>query len=165
MGVRSSRVIVARACVAAAVAVAAVGVPGAAQAAPAAGLLDLTCAQALLQQPTRLATALASGLSTAVVRVLNDLTGEQLEHLAADGTTWVDPCGRIFVADRGIAPSQQVTADVVQRDAMPADVFALSSRPGSTLTIYLDFDGATYSGTRWRNGAEIVAPAYSIDAE
>ena len=48
---------------------------------------------------------------------------------------------------------------------MPADVFALSSRPTSTRTIYLDFDGATYSGTRWKSGAQIVSPAYSIDAD
>jgi len=165
VGVRSSRVLVARAFVAAIVGVAALGTSGPAQAAPATGLLDLVCSQVLLQQPTRLSTALESGLSTAVVRALNDLTGEQVEHLAADATSWVDECGRVFVADHAIASSQQVTADAVPGDAVPSDVFALSSRPGSTRTIYLDFDGATYSGTRWKNGAEIVSPAYSIDAD
>ena len=69
------------------------------------------------------------------------------------------------MADEGIATSQQVAADAAPRDAVPTDVFALSSRPGSTRTIYLDFDGATYTGTRWKNGAEIVAPAYSIDTD
>ena len=123
------------------------------------------CSQVLLQQPTRLATALDSGLSATVVRLLNNLTGEQVEHLAEDGTSWVDECGRVFVADHGVAPSQQVTADVAPRESVPADVFSLASRPGSTRTIYLDFDGATYSGTRWKNGAEIVSPAYSIDAD
>ena len=165
MGVRSFRVLVARAFVAATVGAAGLGAPGAAQAAPATGLLDLACAQVLLQQPTRLATALESGLSTAVVRVINNLTGEQVEHLAEDGTSWVDECGRVFVADEGIAQPRQVTADAAPREAVPADVFALSSRPGSTRTIYLDFDGATYSGTRWQNGATIVSPAYSIDAD
>ena len=58
-----------------------------------------------------------------------------------------------------------MAADVAPAEPVPADVLALSSRPTSTRTIYLDFDGATYSGTRWRNGAEIVSPAYSIDAD
>ena len=65
-------------------------------------------APALLQQPTRLATALESGLSAAVVRLLNNLTGDQLDHLAADGTSWLDECGRVFVADHAVAPAQQV---------------------------------------------------------
>ena len=58
-----------------------------------------------------------------------------------------------------------MTAEAAPAEGVPADVFALSSRPGSTRTIYLDFDGATYSGTRWKDGAEIVSPAYSIDAD
>ena len=129
------------------------------------GLLDLACAQRLLQEPTRLATALDRGLSAVLVRLLNDLTGDELAHLAADDTTWLDECGRVFVADHAAPQDQQATADAVAGDAVPADVFALSSRPSSTRTIYLDFDGATYAGTRWKDGAEIVSPAYSIDAD
>lgn len=165
MGVRSFRVLVARAIVVATVGAAGIGAPGAAQAAPATGLLDLACSQVVLQQPARLSTALRSGVSEAVVRVLNDLTGDQVQHLAADDTSWLDECGRVFVADEGVAPAQQVTADAAPADVVVPDVFALSSRPGSTRTIYLDFDGATYSGTRWKNGAEIVSPPYSIDGD
>ena len=62
-------------------------------------------------------------------------------------------------AARGRRPPTQ------HRPAVPDDVFDLSSRPGSDRTIYLDFDGATHSGTHWANGAEIVSPAYSIDAD
>lgn len=148
-----------------AMSVTAVSMPAPAQAATTTGLLDALTCSSVLQQPTRLSTALQSGLSVAVVRVLNNLTGEQVEHLAADSTSWLDECGRVFVADEGIEPSQRVTADPAPRDAVPQDVFALSSRPSSTRTIYLDFDGATYAGTRWKNGAEIVSPAYSIDAD
>ena len=157
--------VVVRGLVAGAIAATAVGVPAAATAdASSTGLLVLSCSH-VLREPMRLAEALDSGLGATVVRLINNLTGEELDHLAADATSWVDECGRVFVADEGIEPSQQVTADAVSGDAVPADVFALSSRPASTRTIYLDFDGATYSGTRWKNGAEIVSPAYSIDAD
>ena len=128
------------------------------------GLLDLSCSP-VLQEPMRLAAALDGGLSAPLVRVVNNLTRVELEHLAADPTTWVDECGQVFVADRALAPAQRVTADAPSAEPVPSDVFALSSRPGSTHTIYLDFDGATYTGTRWKNGAEIVSPAYSIDAD
>ncbi|MCF6379341.1 zinc-dependent metalloprotease [Nocardioides KLBMP 9356] len=148
----------------AALAVAGVTVPGPAPSSASTGLLDAACSP-LLAQPTRLATALESGLSAAVVRLLNSLTAEQVEHLADDPSSWVDECGRVFVADEAVASSQQVTADAAPSDAVPADVFDLSSRPGSPRTVYLDFDGATYSGTRWNNGATIVSPAYSIDGD
>ena len=155
----------ARALVAAAVSAAAMVLPAVAPSGAATtGLPDLTCSQ-LLREPTRLATALDAGLGAAVVRVLNHLTDDELEHLAEDSTSWLDECGRVFVADRGVSPASQVAADAAPREAVPADVFALSSRPGSTRTIYLDFDGATYSGTRWKNGAQIVSPAYSIDGD
>ena len=107
MGVRPSRVLLARALAAVTLGAAAVGAPVDAQAAPDTGLLDLACSPVVLQ-PTPLSTALRSGLSEAVVRVLNDLSGEQVEHLAGDSTSWIDECGRIFVADEGVAPAQRV---------------------------------------------------------
>ena len=166
MAIRSFRPsFVVRGLVAVAIAATAVGVPSTATAgAPTTGLLDLSCSP-VLREPMRLAAALDSGLSAAVVRLVNGLTGVELEHLAEDSTSWLDECGRVFVTDHGISPAAQVAADAAPRDAVPTDVFALSSRPGSTRTLYLDFDGATYSGTRWKNGAEIVSPAYSIDGD
>jgi hypothetical protein len=149
----------------AAMCVAALAMPTPAQAGTTTGLLDALTCSPVVQQPTRLSAALGSGVSASVVRLLNNLTGDQVEHLTADSTSWLDECGRVFVADEGIEPAERVTADPAPRDAVPTDVFALSSRPGSTRTIYLDFDGATYTGTRWKNGAEIVSPAYSIDAD
>jgi hypothetical protein len=129
------------------------------------GLLDLACAQPLLHQPTRLATALDRGVSGSLVRLRNGLTGDGLEHLAADDTTWLDECGSVFVTDHATPPDQQVAAAALPDEGLPGDVFALASRPGSARTIYLDFDGATYSGTQWKGGAEVVSPAYSIDAD
>lgn len=45
--------------------------------------------------------------------------------------------------------------------------FQLHSKPGSTKTIFLDFDGFTLSGTSWNvdftSGADIVAPPWDID--
>ena len=166
MAVRSSRPsFVARAAATAVVAAALTATAPATATAGTTGLLDLVCAQRLLQEPTRLATALEHGVSALLVSLLNDLTGDELAHLAADDTTWLDECGQVFVADHAIPQAQQVTAEAAPAEGVPADVFALSSRPGSTRTIYLDFDGATYSGTRWKDGAEIVSPAYSIDAD
>lgn len=134
---------------------------------------DLTCAATALAEPVRLSAALAAGdgagdgavVTAALVRARNDLTRGELAHLAEDRTSWLDECGQVFVVDRAAPQGQQIAADSVSADAVPSDVFALSSRPSSTRTIYLDFDGATYSGTRWNNGAQIVSPAYSIDAD
>jgi hypothetical protein len=48
-----------------------------------------------------------------------------------------------------------------------SQTFLLHSKPGSTRTIYLDFDGHTISGTAWNdtlnNGNDIVAPPWDID--
>ena len=48
--------------------------PASAATAGTTGLLDLACAQQLLREPTRLATALERGVSALLVRLLNDLT-------------------------------------------------------------------------------------------
>lgn len=154
-----------RGLVAAVIGAAAVAVPSVASAGATTGLLDLSCSQVGLREPMRLATALEKGVSAEVVRLVNALTDVQLDHLAADSTTWIDECGKVFVAEHAVAQAEQVTAEAAPSEPVPSDVFALSSRPTSTRTIYLDFDGATYTGTRWQNGAEIVSPAYSVDAD
>lgn len=49
-----------------------------------------------------------------------------------------------------------------------ADTFKLHSNPGAKHTIFLDFDGATTSGTSWNSfngGADIVTPAYSFTGD
>ncbi|NYE38692.1 hypothetical protein F4692_003842 [Nocardioides cavernae] len=161
MTIRSSPAgLVVRALVAAALTLAGLGA-----AAPArAGLVDdVLCAVTSLAEPVRLGDALQSGLSMSVLRTHNALSTDELQHLAEDDTTWVDPCARVFVVDEAAPPAQQDAVAVAPAAGVPADVFDLSSRPGSTRTIYLDFDGATYAGTRWRNGEQIVSAPFSVD--
>lgn len=124
-----------------------------------------TCAGTTLTEPTRLSDALATGTSAAALRVENGLSAAEFAHLAEDSSTWVDECGDVFVVDRAAPPSQLEATGPLTEQGPPADIFDLSSRPSSDRTIYLDFDGATYSGTRWQNGAEIVSPAYSVDTD
>lgn len=47
------------------------------------------------------------------------------------------------------------------------DPFALHSRAGSALTIYLDFDGHTTTGTSWNSsyGTTIVSAPFSLDTD
>lgn len=126
---------------------------------------EVECAGTELAEPVRLEAALDAGISAATVREQNDLTREELAHLADDGTSWLDECGQVFVVDRAVPPAQQEAVSSLPAEQVPADVFGLSSRPSSNRTVYLDFDGATYTGTRWSDGAEIVSPAFSIDAD
>lgn len=86
-------------------------------------------------EPVRLADAVGSGVSAALVRAVNALTGDELVHLAEDGTTWVDGCGRVFVVEEAAPARQQVAADPAPVQAVPDDVLDLSSRPGADRTI------------------------------
>lgn len=162
MSVRPSRLtLAARALVVAALAIAGLGTAPAAQAGT---VGDLLCAVTSLPRSLPLATALESGISAGLVRTENALSADQLDRLAGDDSTWLDMCGKIFVVDEAAPERQMVVADSAPAN-VPSDVFDLSSQPGSTRTVYLDFDGATTSGTRWKNGQEIVSPAYSIDSD
>ena len=42
-------------------------------------------------------------------------------------------------------------------------VFNLNSDPNSNKTIYLDFNGHTYTGSSWNNGAKITVPPFDTD--
>lgn len=169
MSARSSRTSVGvRALAAGAFGLSALAAPLPAQAQTAPTTVDL-CVETALTEPVRLGKALGvgagAGISRATIRAQNDVTSAELDQLAEDSSTWVDECGDVFVVDRAAPASQLDATDPLPEQGPPADVFDLSSRPSSDRTIYLDFDGATYSGTRWQNGAEIVSPAYSADAD
>jgi hypothetical protein len=70
-----------------------------------------------------------------------------------------------------IAPSTSGSGTTTPRPAsFPlSETFNLSSRPGATKTIYLDFDGHTTAGTAWNTafnaGNPFTTPAFSLDAD
>jgi hypothetical protein len=99
-----------------------------------------------------------------VAEAVPNLTGNQLrELLLTDRTLWIDQCGHPFYADP--APDSEVGAP--EPALTPGtDVFALHSRPGSSRTIYLDFDGYVVTGTGWSASyGSFTALGYSIDSD
>ncbi len=91
-------------------------------------------------------------------------------HLADDPNAYFDENEKVFYADHGMdvaaAPGSTVSPAVAE-GAAPAtgSAFALHSRPGSTHTIYLDFDGETVANTAWNQGRvnPKTVPPYDVD--
>ncbi|TIC81622.1 fibronectin type III domain-containing protein [Nocardioides sp. GY 10127] len=85
---------------------------------------------------------------------LNGMTAADLRStLRTDDTAWVDTDGHVFyrdtlAADRTAASAAMTAADLLYPSA---DTFTLHSLPGAKRTIYIDFDGATVTGTAWNN--------------
>jgi len=93
---------------------------------------------------------------------LNGMTGEHLRALLLeDPSVWLDTRGRVFYVDAA-PPAPAVRTPVPAAPFPLAETFALQSKPGSNHTIYLDFNGATVSGTYWNteNGVSPVAGAH-----
>ena len=89
-------------------------------------------------------------------------------------TIEVDNNGDIFYGDTLLPDPEQVEAAESNAAATPEaapsstldDAFLLHSRPGASNVVYIDFDGATISGTAW-NGthAQLDALAYNIEGD
>jgi PKD repeat protein len=102
-------------------------------------------------------------------------TNEMARLLRHDRSLWVSPSGRLMYACEIEIPSESDTAEAADgiRDhiaSFPLDqTFKLHSLPGSNKVIYLDFNGATITGTAWNTsyngGADIVATAFSLDSD
>jgi hypothetical protein len=111
---------------------------------------------------------------------------QKLRQLATDPFAYIDSSNRFFFADsfpddtpENISPEGEsdVSAtdraaykDAVSPSGVPiptGSVFQLNSRPGSTKTIYIDFDGETVSGTIWNTPTypSVTMPPYSKDAD
>ncbi|MFT3818244.1 MAG: PKD domain-containing protein [Rubrivivax sp.] len=80
----------------------------------------------------------------------------------------IDRNGRLFVEDQLEGPLPAATAaeqSVLDGTLLPLDqTFVLHSRPGAKRTIYLNFKGATISGTAWNSGGTtITALPYDLD--
>ncbi len=103
---------------------------------------------------------------------LNGWTPAQLRAvLAHDDTAWVDRDGRVFYVEPAL-DTAGAAADEPEVDSVApyplGDTFTLHSKPGSSRTIFLDFDGATVSGTAWNatNGvATTPQPAWTLDGD
>jgi PKD repeat protein len=90
--------------------------------------------------------------------------------LRHDATLRLDTSGHVFVVDS--TATQRAEAATVGQDRLAqfttpeANTFNLHSHPGSSRTIYLDFNGATLSGTAWNRASSlsrIVAVEFNLD--
>ena len=88
----------------------------------------------------------------------------ELAALADDPTAFLDGNDRLLYIDQfgepPVSESAEAAPDVATAAAPeiaqgvylpPGNTFLLNSRPGSTKTIFLDFDGYTVTGTAWNN--------------
>lgn len=99
-------------------------------------------------------------------------TADQLRALLElDRRLKVDRRGRLFYEEElerplpANAPASFLQSDSVSGTLAPLDqTFLLHSRPGAKRTIYLNFRGATLSGTAWNgNGGTITALPFDLD--
>lgn len=96
-------------------------------------------------------------------------SAEELKRkLLRDSRMRVDSTGRLLFVEDLATPVEAATA--AQSDSLFGalasldQTFLLHSRPGATRTIYLDFNGATISGTAWNsNGNTITAESFDLD--
>lgn len=126
-------------------------------------------------QPLRTLAADARGVRARSVR---EVVAEQraarrlasldpdLIRLANDPTAYLDTTGIVFFADT--APPEAAQADPAMEgvSTITGSAFELHSRPGSSRTIYLDFDGETVTNSAWNSLAgqnpKTVTP-YDLD--
>ena len=117
-----------------------------------------------LDQPTRGAVAVtALGADLPEAARAAGFTATRLERtLKTDSTLWLDECARPFYVEPADPAQDTEGADPAAAD----DALTLHSRPGSALTIYLDFDGHDPSGTVWTSSyGDFTAEAYTLDSD
>src|SRR3954447_24404599 len=75
--------------------------------------------------------------------------------LENDPTAWVGQDGQLFYVEKAeaLTATTGLTAGAATATYPESNTFALHSLPGSTHTIYLDFDGGTVSGTWWNSAS------------
>lgn len=114
--------------------------------------------------------ALPPQASSKALRWLQDIS-----FPAADlATLEVDENGGVFYGDTLLPDPERIeaaeSAGPTTSDAIPAstldDAFSLHSRPGAPNVVFIDFDGATISGTAW-NGthSQLNALAYNVEGD
>jgi PKD repeat protein len=90
--------------------------------------------------------------------------------LRSDPTVWLDRKGRVFFEEEVRLPPQGSTppqgTDPLSPTLEPLDqTFKLHSRPGAKRTIYLNFVGATLTGTAWNSGGQSSITALPFDLD
>ena len=110
----------------------------------------------------------ALGPNIQAAAVANEMTVEHLSTLLLnDPTTHIDTGGLLYFVDPA-PPAPKAAAAPVVAAAAPfpySQTFLLHSRPGSQRTIFLDFDGATVSGTSWNTNYNIATSHPGFDAD
>ena len=99
---------------------------------------------------------------------VNGMTRDELEHVLEDRAVRIGAGDRLYYVEQAFhAETEAATTDVTAAAVVPYDqTFLLHSRPGSSRTIYLDFNGHQISGTAWNSGglpSSYWAEPYSID--
>ena len=111
-------------------------------------------------------TALGNNLA-AVAAHYGRTTNELKALFNRDSSVRLDVHGNLYYVCGNTPPANGagVTNHQAPVQLFPLNqTFLLHSKPGSTKTIFLDFDGYTLHNTAWNNGgADIVAPPWDID--
>jgi hypothetical protein len=117
------------------------------------------------------------GDDLAEVAELNDMTAPELRRrLLDDPTLWVHPTGLLYFVDPvpedldDLTSEPGRTLEVAEAPYPYSQTFQLHSKPGSSRTIYLDFNGEHVSGTAWNEIAPYLLgaqthPAFSLDGD
>ena len=105
----------------------------------------------VLPAPRHGRTALtALGDRLGAVAAKNHLSTQHLRTLLTeDHTAWLSREGRLFYQEDAPAPGTLESAATTAPAYPTSQTFALHSRPGASKTIFLDFDGATVTGSAW----------------
>ena len=127
------------------------------------------CAQLLSSEQNGVRAITSLGANLAAAAALNGFTQEKFrEVLEKDSSYWLDRCGRVFFVDeapKNISSTSSSPAATVAYD----QTFLLHSKPGSLKTIYLDFNGHSFTGTAWNSYFRVSSPyfasGYSKDAD
>ena len=107
--------------------------------------------RACCRAPRHGRTALtALGDRLGAVAAKNHLSTQHLRTLLTeDHTAWLSREGRLFYQEDAPAPGTLESAATTAPAYPTSQTFALHSRPGASKTIFLDFDGATVTGSAW----------------
>ena len=122
----------------------------------------------ILDAPARGSQALENlGTNLAKVASINKKSQADLSNLLSnDSSFWLDECGYAFYVDE--TANTKESTSIVQAATIAYDqTFKLHSKPGSSRTIYLDFNGHSFSNTAWnkyfRVKSSYFANGYSQD--